>query len=73
MIVKEKPKDKYDDFQGCDPQFKDKLFEIVDSYKEFFKEPKSFPPKRKIQHEIQLQSDAPLLSIGMYRMSVIEN
>lgn len=33
MIVKEQSKDKYDDFQGCDSQFKDKLVEIVDSYK----------------------------------------
>jgi hypothetical protein len=73
MIVKEQPKDKYDAFQGCDSQFKDKLVEIVDSYKELFKEPKILPPKREIQHEIQLQSDAPLPNIGMYRMSVIEN
>lgn len=33
MFIKEQPKDKYDAFQGCDYQFKDKLVEIVDSYK----------------------------------------
>ena len=49
------------------------MVEIVDSYKDLFKEPKSLPPKWERQHEIQLQSDAPLLNIGMYRMSVIEN
>jgi hypothetical protein len=31
------------------------------------------PPKRGIQHEIQLQQDFPLPKIGMYRMSVMEN
>ena len=31
------------------------------------------PPKREVQHEIQLQSDASLPNIGMYRLSVIEN
>lgn len=31
------------------------------------------PPKREVQHEIQLQSDAPLPNIGMYRLSVIGN
>jgi hypothetical protein len=38
-----------------------------------FKEPKGLPPKRGIQHEIQLQQDCPLPNIGMYRMSVMEN
>ena len=31
------------------------------------------PPKREIQHEIQLQQDCPFPNIGMYRMSIIEN
>ena len=31
------------------------------------------PPKRGIQHEIQLQQDCPLPNIGMYRMSVMGN
>ena len=73
MIVKEQPNDKYDAFQGCDSSFKDKLVKIVDYYKELFKEPKYLPPKRDIQHEIQLQSNAHILNICMYRMSVIEN
>ena len=38
-----------------------------------FQEPKGLPPKRAIQHEIQLQQDCPLPNIGMYRMSVMEN
>ena len=31
------------------------------------------PPKREIQHEIQLQQDCPLPNIGMYCMSIMEN
>jgi hypothetical protein len=38
-----------------------------------FQEPKGLPPKRAIQHEIQLQHDFPLPNIGMYRMSVMES
>jgi len=73
VIVKQQPKDKYDAFQGCDSKLKDKLVEIVDSYKELFKEPKDLFPKREIKHEIQLHSVAPLSNTAMYCMSVIEN
>ena len=38
-----------------------------------FQEPKGYPPKRGIQHEIQLQQDFPLPNIGMYEMPVMEN
>lgn len=47
MIVKEQPKDKYDVFQGCDYQLKDKLVEIVDSYKQLFKEQKVYLQNEK--------------------------
>ena len=36
-------------------------------------EPTGLPPKREIQHEIQLQQDCPLPNISMYRMSIMEN
>lgn len=38
-----------------------------------FQEPNGLPPKRGIQHEIQLQQDCPLPNIGMYKMSMTEN
>ena len=38
-----------------------------------FQEPKGLPPKRGIQHEIQLQQDVPLLNIGMYHMLIMES
>lgn len=37
MVFKKQPKDKYDDFQWCNSQFKVKLVEMVDPYREFFK------------------------------------
>jgi hypothetical protein len=70
-----KPKDDIENkvFQGCDAKLKSDLYEVVNQYDEMFKEPKGLPPKRGIQHEIQLQQDCPLPNIGMYRMSVMDN
>jgi hypothetical protein len=73
MIVKEKDMDKYDAFKGCDPEHKDELVKVISNYDEIFQEPTGLPPKREIQHEIQLQQDAPLPNIGMYRLSLLEN
>ena len=53
-------------YQGYDSNLKSHLVEVVNQYEELFEEPKGFPPKRGIQHEIQLQKDAPLTNIGMY-------
>ena len=65
VIVKAKDDDKSKAFKGCDPKHKYELFEIVSSYDEVFKEPQGLPPRRKIQHEIQLQQDAlPLVSVS---------
>jgi hypothetical protein len=75
VLLMIKPKDDVENkaFQGCDTKLKYDLFEVVNQYDEMFKEPKGLPPKRGIQHEIQLQQDCPLPNIGMYRMSVMEN
>jgi hypothetical protein len=73
MIVKSKDVDKYDAFQGCDPNHKNELVIIVSNYDYIFQEPEGLPPKRQIEHEIQLQQDAPLPNIGMYRLLVLEN
>ena len=48
------------------------LCELISNYHELFQEPRGLPPKREIQHEIHLQHDAPLPSIGLYRMLTIE-
>jgi hypothetical protein len=75
VLLMIKPKDdiKNEVFQGFDAKLKSDLYEVVNQYDEMFKEPKGLPPKRGIQHEIQLQQDCPLPNIGMYRMSVMEN
>ena len=52
---------------------KSELVDVVNQYDEMFQEPKGLPPKRGIQHEIQLQQDCPLPNIGMYKMSVMES
>ena len=54
MVVKAHDKYSSDAFKGCDPKLKNGLVEIVNSFDELFKEPKGFPPKREVQHEIQL-------------------
>ena len=38
-----------------------------------FQEATRLPPKREIQHEIQLQQYCPLPNIDMYHMSIMEN
>jgi hypothetical protein len=75
VLLMIKPKDDIENevFQGCDAKLKSDLYEVVNQYDEMLKEPKGLPPKRGIQHEIQLHQDCPLPNIGMYRMSVMEN
>lgn len=72
-MIKPKENVENDAFQGCDARLKSNLYEVVSTYDEMFQEPKGLPPKRGIQHEIQLQQDCPLPNIGMYRKSVMEN
>jgi hypothetical protein len=73
LMIKPKEDIENEVFQHCDTKLKSDLYEVVNQYDEMFKEPKGLPPKRGIQHEIQLQQDCPLPNIGMYRMSVMEN
>jgi hypothetical protein len=73
LMIKPKDEIKNKVFQGSDAKLKFDLYKVVNQYDEMFKEPKGLPPKRGIQHEIQLQQDCPLPNIGMYIMSVMEN
>jgi hypothetical protein len=59
VLLMIKPKDDIENeaFQGCDAKLKSDLYEVVNQFDEMFKEPKGLPPKRGIQHEIQLQQD----------------
>ena len=75
MLLIIKPKNDVDNeaFKGCHLNLKPELVDVVNQYDEMFQEPKGLPPKRGIQHEIQLQQDCPLPNIGMYKMSAMES
>jgi len=75
VLLMIKPKNDVDNeyFKGCDSKLKFELVDVVNQYDEMFQGPKGFPPKRGIQHEIQLQQDCPLPNIGTYRMLVMES
>ena len=73
MIVKAKEDETSEAFKGCDPKHKDEMVKVVSAYDDLFQEPKGLPPKREIQHEIQLQPEAPLPNISMYHLSVLQN
>ena len=63
----------YEYFEGCDEKLKSDLFYVLSKHDKMFQEPKGLPPKRGIQHEIQLQQDCPLPNIGMYMMSMMKS
>ena len=73
MLVKAKEDEISEAFKGCDPKHKSKMVKIILAYDDLFQEPKGLPPKREIQHEIQLHPDAPLPNIGMYHLSILQN
>ena len=73
MVVKEKKPDKTNVFEGCDAKQQADLEKIVSEYDILFQEPKGLPPKKEIVHDINLQRDAPLPNIEMYRLSTLEN
>ena len=69
-----KPKDfNHESFEDCYPKLKLDLYDLFATHHEMFQEPTEFPPKREIQHEIQLQQDCTLPNISIYRMSIMEN
>jgi hypothetical protein len=59
VLLMIKPKDNVEKVasQGFDENLKYDLYEVVNQYYDMFQEPKGLPPKRGIQHEIQLQQD----------------
>ena len=73
MVVKEKKHDKTNVFEVCDAKQQVDLEKFVSEYDILFHEPKGLPPKKEIVHDINLQQDAPLPNIKMYRLSTLEN
>jgi len=64
MVLKEKDIDKSNVFNDCDPSHKEEMIDVIYNYDEFFPEPKGFPPKREIQHKIQLHQDVSLPNLA---------
>jgi hypothetical protein len=54
MVVKAKEIVGINTFKDCDRKLKDDLVRIVSDYDEIFQVPKGLPPKRQVEHEIQL-------------------
>ena len=73
LMIKKNNDIDYESFEGFDDKLKSDLFDVLRKHGEMFQEPKGLPPKRGIQHEIQLQQDVPLPNIGMYHMSIMES
>ena len=55
LMIKAKYTIEYEAFLGCASKLKHELVEFVNTYDNMFQEPEGLPPKRGIQHEIQLQ------------------
>ena len=55
LMIKKKNDIDYESFEVCDDKLKFDLFYLVSKHGDMFQEPKGLPPKRGIQHEIQLQ------------------
>jgi len=73
MVVKENNTNKINVFEGCNAKQQPNLEKFVSEYDILFQDPKDLPPKKEIIHDINLQQDAPLPNIGMYRLSTLEN
>jgi hypothetical protein len=58
--------------EGCTKENKHELEELLKKYREVFQEPKGLPPKREVEHEIQLFPNSSLLNIGLYRQFILE-
>ena len=58
--------------EGCSGKQRQKIQKLIKSYGEVFQEPRGLPPRREVEHEIQLLPESPLPIIGIYRNSVIE-
>jgi len=58
--------------EGCTNKHKQKLEELLQTYKDVFREPKGLPPKRQEEHKIQLLLEFRFLNTGLYMQSVIE-
>ena len=57
--------------EGCTKKHKKQLEELLQEYRDVFREHKGLAPKREVECEIQLLLDSPLPNIGLYVLSLI--
>jgi len=57
----------------CDPHYKEEVKKVISEFEDLFQIPKELPPKKDIQHKIQLHQDVALPNIGLYRHSIMES
>ena len=53
--------------EGCTKEHKNELGELLKEYKGVFQDPKGIPPKREVEHEIQLFPNSHFPNIGFCR------
>jgi len=58
--------------EKCTKKQKQQLEDLLQAYMDVFQEPKGLPPKREVEHEIQLLRDSTLPNIRLYRKFLIE-
>jgi hypothetical protein len=58
--------------EGFTKEKKHDLDELLQEYRGVIKVPKELPPKRDVEHGMQLFPDSPLSNIGLYRQHVLE-
>ena len=54
FMIKQNNDMNYEYFEGCDDKLKFDLFDVLTQHGEMFQETMGLPPKRGIQHEIEL-------------------
>jgi hypothetical protein len=57
----------HESLEGCSVEQNKQLKQLIEYYKKVFQEPQGFPPKREVEHYIQLFPESPLPNIGLYR------
>ena len=58
--------------EECTKEHKHQLEEVLHAYRGVFQEHKGIPPKREVEHKIQLLLDSSLSNIGLYRQSILK-
>jgi hypothetical protein len=58
--------------EACTKEKKHELEEFLKAYMGVFHDPKGIPPQKEVEKKIQLFLESPLLNIGLYRQSILE-